>query len=45
MYHYCFFNDYSEGAHPRILDLILKDNLSQENGYGNDSFSRAGPAS
>ncbi|AGA68380.1 threonine aldolase [Desulfitobacterium dichloroeliminans LMG P-21439] len=33
-----FKNDYSEGAHPRILEALLKSNLIQEQGYGEDSF-------
>lgn len=36
---YSFFNDYSEGAHISILDALIKTNLSQETGYGEDSFS------
>lgn len=35
-----FKNDYSEGAHPRILEALLKTNLVQENGYGEDRFSQ-----
>src|SRR3989344_1288586 len=35
---YLFFNDYSEGAHPRILDALAKTNLVQELGYGEDSL-------
>lgn len=35
---YQFFNDYSEGAHPRILEALTKHNLQQEPGYGEDSF-------
>lgn len=38
-YKYLFFNDYSEGAHPRILDVLVKTNLVQELGYGEDSIS------
>lgn len=34
-----FMNDYSEGAHPHVLELMLKANLEQNNGYGNDSHS------
>lgn len=34
-----FTNDYSEGAHPRILDLMLKTNLEQNTGYGLDVHS------
>ena len=38
-YKYSFFNDYSEGAHPRILEALNKTNLTQETGYGEDSLS------
>lgn len=44
MYKYRFFNDYSEGAHPRILELMAASNLDQEEGYGNDSLSRQAEA-
>jgi threonine aldolase len=37
---YSFYNDYSEGAHPRILEALTKSNTVQESGYGEDSFSR-----
>lgn len=37
---YNFFNDYSEGAHPRILDALRDTNSSQEMGYGEDRFCR-----
>lgn len=37
---YSFKNDYSEGAHPRILNALLETNLVQEDGYGEDSFSK-----
>ena len=33
-----FFNDYSEGAHPRLLELLAATNLDQEDGYGNDTL-------
>ena len=33
---YSFRNDYGEGAHPAILDALLKDNTAQEEGYGMD---------
>ena len=33
-----FVNDYSEGAHPRILDLLQQNNLVQSAGYGEDPF-------
>lgn len=38
MYKYSFQNDYSEGAHPRILDALSKTNLLQATGYGEDPF-------
>ncbi|BHH84937.1 threonine aldolase family protein [Desulforhopalus sp. 52FAK] len=33
---YSFKNDYSEGAHPNILNALVKYNLGQEEGYGGD---------
>jgi threonine aldolase len=38
MYKYSFQNDYSEGAHPRILDALSRTNLAQEPGYGEDRY-------
>ncbi len=35
---YRFKNDYSEGAHPDILQGMLTHNLDQEEGYGEDSY-------
>ena len=35
-----FKNDYSEGAHPKILETLLKYNQQQEPGYGSDSISK-----
>ena len=37
---YSFKNDYSEGAHPRILDAFIKNNMSQQMGYGLDEYSQ-----
>lgn len=34
-----FQNDYSEGAHPRILDALGRTNLEQTIGYGNDPYT------
>ncbi len=34
-----FINDYSEGAHPRIFELMLQSNLEQNTAYGEDSHS------
>lgn len=36
---YSFKNDYSEGAHPRILQTLIETNLEQEEGYGRDNYS------
>ncbi len=36
---YSFKNDYSEGAHPRILQKLIETNLTQEAGYGLDHLS------
>jgi len=37
---YSFKNDYSEWAHPAILDALKEMNFQQEDGYWNDSFSQ-----
>lgn len=34
-----FKNDYSEGAHPRILKALMDSNLEQLEGYGEDLYS------
>lgn len=34
---YSFVNDYSVGMHPKILDLMVRDNMTQHAGYGLDS--------
>ncbi|MBL4935623.1 low specificity L-threonine aldolase [Clostridium sp. YIM B02515] len=36
---YSFKNDYSEGAHPRILNALLETNLEQGEGYGEDKYT------
>lgn len=36
---YSFVNDYSEGAHPRILEAMIRTNLEQNIGYGEDVHS------
>ena len=36
---YSFMNDYSEGAHPRILELLVQSNFEQNPGYGEDLHS------
>lgn len=35
-----FKNDYSEGAHPQILEQLIKTNLEQQSGYGDDEYSK-----
>ncbi|WP_294578323.1 low specificity L-threonine aldolase [uncultured Thomasclavelia sp.] len=35
---YSFTNDYSEGAHPKIMTALLKTNLEQTDGYGLDKY-------
>lgn len=42
---YSFKNDYSEGAHPNLLEALVKSNLEQTTGYGEDAYTlRAGDA-
>lgn len=36
---YSFKNDYSEGAHPRILSALMESNLEQTEGYGEDPYT------
>ncbi|WP_457577285.1 threonine aldolase family protein, partial [Desulfomarina sp.] len=33
-------DDYSEGCHPRILEILAETNLTQQEGYGEDVYSR-----
>ncbi len=37
---YSFKNDYSEGAHQRILDALIRSNLEQTEGYGQDIYTK-----
>lgn len=37
---YLFYNDYSEGAHPALLEAIGKYNNGQEAGYGEDAVTK-----
>lgn len=37
---YSFQNDYSEGAHPKLLEALLNTNSTQEQGYGMDSYTQ-----
>ena len=41
---YNFKNDYSEGAHPRILDKLIETNLVQQSGYGEDEYAQQAKA-
>ncbi len=36
---YRFTNDYSEGAHPQILQALIETNLEQTIGYGEDKYT------
>lgn len=36
---YSFQNDYSEGAHPKVLEALVKSNLEQTSGYGTDHYT------
>jgi threonine aldolase len=36
---YSFKNDYSEGAHPQILEALTSTNFEQQNGYCDDDYS------
>ena len=37
---YSFKNDYSEGAHPRILNALNESNFEQAEGYGEDGYTQ-----
>ena len=36
---YSFLDDYSEGCHPNILEVMASTNLVQQTAYGNDDYS------
>lgn len=36
---YSFKNDYSEGAHPRLLNALMEVNMEQLEGYGEDQYT------
>jgi len=38
MFKYSFQNDYSEGAHPRIIEALTKTNMQQQIGYSEDEY-------
>lgn len=35
---YSFLNDYSEGAHPQVLEALVNTNMIQTVGYGEDEY-------
>ncbi|KAL4864583.1 hypothetical protein BDV12DRAFT_188832 [Aspergillus spectabilis] len=37
---YSFLDDYSEGAHPRLLEALLRTNTTQQTGYGSDQYTK-----
>lgn len=37
---YSFTNDYSEGAHPKIMEALIKTNTEQCDGYGLDKYCK-----
>jgi len=37
---YSFKNDYSEGAHQRILNALMESNMEQTEGYGEDIYTK-----
>ncbi len=39
-----FENDYSEGAHPQVLQALIDSNLVQTSGYGSDSYCESAKA-
>ena len=41
---YSFKNDYSEGAHPNILESLVRTNEEQTSGYGEDAYTEEAKA-
>ena len=39
-----FNNDYSEGCHPRVLEALVRTNMDQTYGYGEDEYCAAAAA-
>lgn len=37
---YSFKNDYSEGAHSKVLNALVKTNLEQSDGYSTDDYTK-----
>lgn len=40
---YSFKNDYSEGAHEKIMNALVKTNFEQTTGYGEDTYCLTSP--
>jgi len=40
MMKYNFKDDYSEGCHPHILEMLSRTNFEQQDAYGDDKYSR-----
>lgn len=36
-----FESDYTEGAHPKVLDALIKTNMESLSGYGNDHYCKS----
>ena len=36
-----FLSDYTEGAHPKLLESLARTNLVSQPGYGEDEFCAA----
>ena len=36
-----FNNDYSEGCHPKVLEALIRTNMEQTAGYGEDHYCRS----
>ena len=36
-----FHNDYSEGCHEKVLEALIKTNMEQTPGYGEDAYCAA----
>ncbi len=41
---YSFLNDYSEGAHPKVLEALVRSNMVQQTPYGDDDYSNKAKA-
>ncbi len=39
-----FNNDYSEGCHPKVLEALIRTNMEQTPGYGEDAYCAAAAA-